>query len=65
MEGSRDTSVDLQQPSPGGLIFGLTVYVHLRSSGFRSMQRCRSRTLTVFGELLSRVLKIGRLMVRL
>jgi hypothetical protein len=37
------------------------VYVHRYSNQCR---RCRSRTLTVFGELLSRVLKIGRSTVR-
>ena len=37
-----------------------SVYVRLRSLVFGLMQRCRSWTLTVFGELLSRLLKIGR-----
>jgi hypothetical protein len=35
-------------------------YVRPRSLVFGLMRRCRSRTSTVFGELLSRVLKIGR-----
>jgi len=33
-----------------------SVYVLSRSSAFGSMRRCRSRTWTLFGELLSRVL---------
>jgi hypothetical protein len=41
-----------------------SVYVRLRSLVFGLMRRCRSRTLTVFGELLSRLLKIGRSAVR-
>jgi hypothetical protein len=41
-----------------------SVYVRLRSLVFGSMQRCRSRTSTVFGELLSQLLKIGRSTVR-
>jgi hypothetical protein len=41
-----------------------SVYVRQRSLVFESRQPCRSRTLTVFGELLSRVLKIGRSAVR-
>jgi hypothetical protein len=41
-----------------------SVYVRLRSSVFKSMRRCRSRTLTVSGELLSQLLKIGRSAVK-
>ncbi len=41
-----------------------SVYVRLRSLVFGRMRRCRSRTLTVFGELLSLLLKIGRSAVR-
>jgi hypothetical protein len=41
-----------------------SVYVRLRSSVSGSMRRCRSWTLTVFGELLFLLLKIGRLAVR-
>lgn len=41
-----------------------SIYVRVRSSVFNSMCWRRSRTLTVFGELLSRVLKIGRLAVQ-
>jgi hypothetical protein len=55
----------VRQPGPGGLIFGLIrirfVYVHRCSD---QMRRCRSRTGALFAELLSRVLKIGRSMVR-
>jgi hypothetical protein len=40
------------------------VYVRLRSLASGLMRRCRSRTLTLFGELLSRLLKSGRLAVR-
>jgi hypothetical protein len=41
-----------------------SAYVRQRSSVFRSMQRCRWRTYTVFGELLSQLLKIARSAVR-
>ena len=41
-----------------------SIYVHLRSSVFGSMCWPTSRTLTVFGELLSRALKIGRSGIR-
>jgi hypothetical protein len=41
-----------------------SVYVRLRSLVFGLMLRCRSRTLTVLGELLSRLLKTGRSAVR-
>jgi hypothetical protein len=37
-----------------------SVYVRLGSLVFDRMWRCRSRTLTAFGERLSRLLKIGR-----
>ena len=37
-----------------------SIYVRLRSSVFAPTDWRRSRTLTVFGELLSQVLKIGR-----
>jgi hypothetical protein len=50
--------------SRGGIVVSSlvsSVHVRLRSLVFGLMQRCRSRTLTVFGELLSRLLKIGRL----
>jgi hypothetical protein len=49
--------------SRGGIVVSSlvsSVYVRLRSLVFGLIRRCRSRTLTVFGELLSRVLKIGR-----
>jgi hypothetical protein len=49
--------------SCGGLLVSSlvsSVYVRLRSLVFGLMRRCRSRTLTVFGGLLSRLLKIGR-----
>jgi hypothetical protein len=49
--------------SRGGIVVSSLVssaYVRLRSLVFGLMQRCRSRTLTVFGELLSKLLKIGR-----
>jgi hypothetical protein len=49
--------------SRGGIVVS-SVYVRLRSLVFKSMQPCRLRTLTVFSELLSRVLKIGRCRAR-
>lgn len=45
--------------SPGGIVVS-SVYVHLRSLVFGLMRQCRSQTLTVFAELLYRLLKIGR-----
>src|SRR5947209_12526862 len=53
--------------SCGGIVVSSlvsSVYVRLHSLVFGLMRRCRSRTLTVFGELLSRLLKIGRSAVR-
>jgi hypothetical protein len=52
--------------APGGIVVSSLVSsacVRLRSWVFGLMRQCRSRTLTVFGELLSRLLKIGRLEV--
>jgi hypothetical protein len=49
--------------SRGGIVVSSlvsSVYVRLRSLVFGLMRRCRSRTLTVFGELSSSLLKIGR-----
>jgi hypothetical protein len=49
--------------SRGGIVVSSLasfVYVRLHSLVFELMRRRRSRTLTVFGELLSRVLRIGR-----
>jgi hypothetical protein len=53
--------------SRGGIVVSSlvsSVYVRPRSLVFGLMRQCRSRTLTVFGELLSRLLKIGRSAVR-
>jgi len=60
--GSRDTPTSPRRDNKAlsGLILVSSVYVRLRSSVFRLIRRRRSRTLTVVGDPLSQLLKIGR-----